>query len=633
MVIKRKVKKHNLKRKRTLVNLDDPLVYKKIFRKYYGSPFPRSARDYKFNERKLDGLQYREKDIKDANFVRFLKKTRFQPWSVYENFEFHESSTDFIECFRNHMRLNYVFCKLEDKFAKEILFKCREAAEKFYKKLSSGIDNRCVRNQIADAIQRPQEKYGEKFVCIGEYITKFKEIMRDDKNKIKEKIDAIIMFFCSSLRKYGKRIDFSEYVRRGLDKSNWQNLKQLIAVYEFLDDDQHSNSALNSKERNLRAKSGQSYGFYQNTVAYNNSIHEGFRSIYSTQSLQDLRNTVKHNITITNEDFEYFREDSEYIFDLFLKTGVIDLNEVQKYREVFDNKTPEELFNSSYDGLKFILPQNLNQSLSESFNESLSVSTTEKDFDVKSFTEEINNIEIKDRNRKSLINLMKKFPLLLNHYVSGLNQGWQYASSPQPDDTTPEVKDANGNNEEKKIKDLVLKGNFEKVILIYQNQTDEKPETFKTSVQNNENFDKNYNIVLYNVDDNSENSDKLPFMRLFKRQANSQCYKETTIEENELTNEEQLSKICFKKEKVEFEREINLTENQQKAEQMKLYLVYTMLWESVVVDDYDEKEYQMKEFLSWYAKDLEGLIKDQRARLYGVKNHTNYRIAAYDDLD
>ena len=95
------------------------------------------------------------------------------------------------------------------------------------------------------------------------------------------------------------------------------------------------------------------------------------------------------------------------------------------YKQVFDNKTPEELFNSSYDGLKFILPQNLNQSLSESFNESLSVSTTEKDFDVKSFTEEINNIEIKDRNRKSLINLMKKFPLLLNHYVSGLNQGWQ----------------------------------------------------------------------------------------------------------------------------------------------------------------------------------------------------------------
>jgi len=30
------------------------------------------------------------------------------------------------------MRLNYVFCKLEDKFAKEILSKCREAAEKFY---------------------------------------------------------------------------------------------------------------------------------------------------------------------------------------------------------------------------------------------------------------------------------------------------------------------------------------------------------------------------------------------------------------------------------------------------------------------------------------------------------------------
>ena len=27
------------------------------------------------------------------------------------------------------------------------------------------------------------------------------------------------------------------------------------------------------------------------------------------------------------------------------------------------------------------------------------------------------------------------------------------------------------NNEEKKIKDIVLKGNFEKVILIYQNQT------------------------------------------------------------------------------------------------------------------------------------------------------------------
>ena len=52
-----------------------------------------------------------------------------------------------------------------------------------------------MRNQIADAIQRPQEKYGEKFVCIGEYITKFKEIMRDDKNKIKEKIDAIIMVF------------------------------------------------------------------------------------------------------------------------------------------------------------------------------------------------------------------------------------------------------------------------------------------------------------------------------------------------------------------------------------------------------------------------------------------------------
>jgi len=93
MVINRKVKKHNLKRKRTLVNLDDPLVYKKIFRKYYGSPFPRSARNYKFNERKLDSLQYREKDIKDANFVRFLKKT---PWSVYEEFEFHKSSTDFI---------------------------------------------------------------------------------------------------------------------------------------------------------------------------------------------------------------------------------------------------------------------------------------------------------------------------------------------------------------------------------------------------------------------------------------------------------------------------------------------------------------------------------------------------------
>ena len=96
------------------------------------------------------------------------------------------------------------------------------------------------------------------------------------------------------------------------------------------------------------------------------------------------------------------------------------------YKQVFDNKTPEELFNSSYDGLKFILPQNLNQSLSESFNESLSVSTTEKDFDVESFRSNIVNlIETKDRSRRSLISLMRSFPLLLNHYVSGLNQGWQ----------------------------------------------------------------------------------------------------------------------------------------------------------------------------------------------------------------
>ena len=33
----------------------------------------------------------------------------------------------------------------------------------------------------------------------------------------------------------------------------------------------------------------------------------------------------------------------------------------------------------------------------------------------------------------------------------------------------------------------------------------------------------------------------------------------------------------FYREKVEFEREINLTENQQNAEQMKLYLVYTLV--------------------------------------------------------
>jgi len=195
-------------------------------------------------------------------------------------------------------------------------------------------------------------------------------------------------------------------------------------------------------------------------ATYYNSIYEGFQTIYSTQSLRDLRNTVKYNITITNEEFKEYESDNE-IFNPFLRNNIIDKDGVEELKEVFENKTPEELFNSSYDGLKFILPQNLSQSLSESFNESLSVSTTEKDFNVESFTDEINKIEIKDRNRRSLINFMKKFPLLFNHYVSGLNQGWQYASSPKPDDTTQEVKDANGNNEEKKIKDLVLKGNFE----------------------------------------------------------------------------------------------------------------------------------------------------------------------------
>merc|ERR1712240_864080 len=60
--------------------------------------------------------------------------------------------------------------------------------------------------------------------------------------------------------------------------------------------------------------------------------------------------------------------------------------------------------------------------------------------------------------------------------------------------------------------------------------------------------------------------------------------------------------------------------------------VYTMLWESVVEKGKNELVF-MKKFLSEMDVALKSYIDYQKARLYGVKNLTNYRIAAYDDLD
>jgi len=396
MIFKKSKQQQRIKRKSTLVNLNDPYIRQKIFKKYCGIPFPRTSYRKKFpGNKKIGDYTYNRDDLIDAYVMR-LENQISRAANNRANNSANNSAAKTSEQ-RNFLRMKNVMDTLEISLVNHLVSLIRAKFDKTLKNCPTSSAQDFANCMTAN------EKFDENFdidyfkdtdniipYWIKRSLNQFDEICKNTSRTSGEKRDAFICLLMASCKK-GKPEWKSNYlmdylVRGGLNNLNFQNCFSLITICRF-------------------------YGI---EVEEHDKFFETFK---------DSRNAVKHseNRRISNKIFEQFKTDFNNWKDDFKLLGNTE-EEIKNMENILVDEHPEHVFNTQQRGLQIILPEE-----EDDFNKSLNASITEASpFEFETFKNFFNMFK-KDytSNKDFLIALMTQYPKLLQNYVSGLVQGFK----------------------------------------------------------------------------------------------------------------------------------------------------------------------------------------------------------------